>query len=194
MSRSGFSHSPIAGDTTRQKLDELEALIQQMLNLPVNRLDPDWPTALPAPAAEAEDRVSVGPEDRGLRMEDRGLRMENRGQHTEQVPAQRIEDTEATQEPQSEKIEEDEQVQPVIPSSILDPRSSILDPQSSAPRWWLYPIVGLNLLFDGLTFLLGPLGRWLRSETGRLVMGWAGVALLLAALVWTVLGWMGWLE
>lgn len=99
---------------------------------------------------------------------------------------------EGAKEGRGQEVEEDKQVQPVVPFSVLCPLSS--DVRPSPPSWWLYPVLGLNLLFDGLTFLLGPVGRWLRSETGRLVMGWAGVGLLLAALLWTFLGWMGWID
>ncbi len=187
MSRSGFSDSPIAGDTTRQKLDELEALIQQMLNLPVNRLDPDWPVAPAAPAAEVGDR-GQRTEDRKQETGSREQATKDRGQKTEDGGQRGKED----RGQEVGEMEEDKQVQPVVPSSVLCPLSSDLRP--SPPRWWLYPVLGLNLLFDGLTFLLGPVGRWLRSETGRLVMGWAGVGLLLAALLWTFLGWMGWID
>ena len=178
MSRSGLSRSATAGDATRQKLDELDALIQQMLNLPVNRLDPDWTVA------EAEDR--------GQRTEDREQETENREQRAEDTePNVKTEDREQNAEDSVPVAEEDRPSQAVVLSSVPCP-SSADGPVS--PGWWLYPVLALNLLFDGLTFLLGPVGRWLRGETGRLLMGWVGVGLFLAGLVWAFLGWLGWIK
>ena len=194
MSRSGLSRSAVA-DATRQKLDELDALIQQMLDLPVNRLDPEGEDG----GQRTEDggqRTEDGgqrTEDRGQTAEDSGQGLKDKDQETEDreqrtddsQPKGETEDREQQAEDKMLGAEDDRPAQAVVLSSVLCPSSS---------RWWLYPVVGLNLLFDGLTFLLGPLGRWLRGETGRLLIGWAGVALLLAGLVWAFLGWMGWIN
>jgi hypothetical protein len=200
MSQWGLSPSA-AGDATRQKLDELDALIQQMLDLPVNRLDP-----------EAEDR-GQRTENREQKTENREQRTENREQTAEdsghgiEDNEQEIKDRGARTEDSEPKVETEESDQKAADSKPVAGEegpsqavvlSSVLCPSppgpSSRARWWLYPVVGLNLLFDGLTFLLGPLGRWLRGETGRLLIGWVGVALLLAGLVWAFLGWMGWIN
>ena len=59
-----------------------------------------------------------------------------------------------------------------------------------AGRPW--PLVWINIAFDGLTVLLGPLGRWLRGPTGRAMIGWIGVLLLAGAMAWALFDWMGW--
>jgi hypothetical protein len=48
----------------------------------------------------------------------------------------------------------------------------------------------LNGLFDVLTYLLGPLGSWLRGS-GRTALGWLGILALLAAAAWAAGEWYG---
>ena len=71
------------------------------------------------------------------------------------------------------------------------------DPQADAAEpaplpWVCYPLLGINLVFDGLSWLLGPAGRWLRRPGGRAVLGGLGLLLLAAAVARGVLDWMGW--
>jgi hypothetical protein len=47
-------------------------------------------------------------------------------------------------------------------------------------------------LFDVVTLSLGPLGRWLRGQAGRTLLGLAGLLLVAATVAWAVLDWMGW--
>ncbi len=65
-------------------------------------------------------------------------------------------------------------------------------PAMSPDTGRLWPLVWINIAFDGLTFLLGPLGRWLRGPTGRPLIGWIGVLLFAGALAWALFDWMGW--
>jgi hypothetical protein len=53
MSMSVSRRSSATGHPTRQQLDELDALLKRMLDLPVNRLEDEADAAPPAPAAEA---------------------------------------------------------------------------------------------------------------------------------------------
>jgi hypothetical protein len=48
----------------------------------------------------------------------------------------------------------------------------------------------LNGTFNLLTYLLGPLGAWLRGS-GRNALGWAGILMLLAAGAWAAGEWVG---
>ena len=47
----------------------------------------------------------------------------------------------------------------------------------------LWPLIALNVVFNLLTYLLGPLGTWLRGP-GRSALGWLGIGLILTAGVW----------
>lgn len=64
MSATESSRPPAPVASTRQQLDELDALLQRMLELPVNQLDPDTPrprTARPIPAPPEARPASVEP-------------------------------------------------------------------------------------------------------------------------------------
>lgn len=66
--------------------------------------------------------------------------------------------------------------------------ASLSSPRPGSPR----PFLWLNLTYDVLTYLLGPLGRWLRGPAGRALVGWIGVLLLAGAMAWFLYDWMGW--
>jgi hypothetical protein len=55
---------------------------------------------------------------------------------------------------------------------------------ASGPRQWL---MAINGAFDGFTSWLGPVGQWLRSEQGRSIVGWSGLAMIVAALLWAAI-------
>lgn len=51
----------------------------------------------------------------------------------------------------------------------------------------------INAGFDRCTYRLGRLGQWLRARHGRNVLGWTGLLLLAASGSWWALGWLHWL-
>ncbi|HVK11855.1 MAG TPA: hypothetical protein VM597_23990 [Gemmataceae bacterium] len=55
---------------------------------------------------------------------------------------------------------------------------------------YLWPALVVNWVFDALSYLLGPLGAWLRGS-GRPVLGWTGVVMILAAAGWAFGEWAG---
>jgi len=59
-------------------------------------------------------------------------------------------------------------------------RSKVAPPQSLA----LLPLRAINWCFDKALSPLGAPGRWLGSRTGRNVIGWTGVLLILLAAGW----------
>jgi hypothetical protein len=75
------------------------------------------------------------------------------------------------------------------PAPVANP-----DPANSAtanpvsPLLW--PLIALNVIFNVLTYLVGPPGSWLRGP-GRSVMGWLGIGMILAAGVWAAGEWLG---
>jgi hypothetical protein len=52
-------------------------------------------------------------------------------------------------------------------------------------------LVTINFVYDILTVILGPLGRWLRSPGGRALVGWAGILMLLGAAAWAGMVFLG---
>ena len=52
-------------------------------------------------------------------------------------------------------------------------------------------LLGINRVFDIGTAVLGGAGRWLRGEQGRAILGWSGVAMVIAALIWAALRFLG---
>ena len=55
----------------------------------------------------------------------------------------------------------------------------------------LWPVYLLNLVFDLLTYLLGPVGTILRGRFGRNALGWLGILMIVAAVGWGVADWYG---
>jgi hypothetical protein len=76
------------------------------------------------------------------------------------------------------------------------PRPSAARPALPRPErttsWLPGTLTWINQAFDRGTLWLGPAGRWLRSPPGRAVLGWLGAGLLMAALGWQILAWTGW--
>lgn len=73
------------------------------------------------------------------------------------------------------------------PTFVDQPPPSQLAPPLPGHLW---PAVGVNWVFDALSYLLGPVGSWMRGS-GRPTLGWVGVLLLLAAAGWAVGEWTG---
>jgi len=56
----------------------------------------------------------------------------------------------------------------------------------------LLPLIWCNRAFDGLMLPLGPLGHWLRGKRGRAFLGFMGLLMLLAACGLFLNDWFGW--
>jgi hypothetical protein len=68
---------------------------------------------------------------------------------------------------------------PVLPLTVPTPASPAAP--SISPILW--PLIALNVTFNMATYLLGPLGTWLRGS-GRTLMGWLGIGMILSAGAW----------
>jgi hypothetical protein len=167
---------------TRQQLDELEALMQRMLELPVNHLDddarppldnippaavlpasPPWPGPLADSEAIREPRLDFLPASPGLPVD--------QPSHREEQPA----------------------VLPfAMPPAGLKRRKSI--GRLFRPRTviLLRPLLWINRVFDRTVGRLGRPGRWLRGAAGRTLLGWIGLLCLAGALALGVLDLLGW--
>jgi hypothetical protein len=56
----------------------------------------------------------------------------------------------------------------------------------------MQPLLWANGTFDLLTHFLGPLGRWLRTPSGKNALGALGCLLFLLAIGWLIVDWMSW--
>jgi hypothetical protein len=166
---------PAPTDPLREQLDELDALLQRMLELPVNPADSEVappPAIDPLPPLPAIDpRRSLSPAV-AVRLDEPGG--PSAVAVVEAPPAVTIED-------RGSRIEE-------RTKQVFDPRSSILDPRS----WLLWPLVGVNRLFDRAVSRFGFAGRWMKRPWGRALLGWVGLLCLAAAVVLLLLDWFGW--
>jgi hypothetical protein len=165
---------PDVEQPTRQQLDELDALMQRMLALPVNPLDYS-----PGSTADANTPASpVSPRD--------------------DAPA--AEPVPLLQQP---PLAESPSPMPVVRSVLLSDAGPRLQPSIALPpfrgvsgkarvSWPLLPLFWCNRVFDACTSWLGPLGRWLRAPSGRSTLAWLGALLLIAALTWLAVQGMDW--
>jgi hypothetical protein len=194
--------------TTKQMLDELDALMEKMLTLPVNDLDeaPAFPPPIvkePAlsatltllePSEPASKKPAHKPSQQSPEAEGLSAPLPFNPPHfsIESVPADESESLrEETPEPEPLTNE-------VMPASVLpklEPlMKEIVEPSaSSLGTQWLYaPLVWVNLGFDGVTLAFGGAGTWMRSDGGRMLLGLLGLALSAAAVVWFLKDWLGW--
>lgn len=216
---------------TKQQLDELDALLQRMLALPVNAADREsappvqpavfspFPATLPlsqraptnddpivqawrvqAPVAEPNGFASTSPPPMASPVE---------------VPLPAIPEPRFFTTPPMTSPSAPATATPFPFSVVYGPQaaSNMQSPLSMpapaaglpAPPWatqvaspeqpplspGLWPLFALNKLFDLFTFLLGPLGTWLRQPSGRNTLGWLGVLMILGAVGWGVADWFG---
>ena len=193
---------------TRRQLDELDALMERMLELPVN---PDGEANQPTseePAISASADASPFSEfsPHGIASyqteEGAGAVTAARGEFSfgssssgtetgiPAIPAS----PQARMPNRGSKIEK-------AAASGRDPQSSILDPRRShaggtagdepPPSLWTWPVVGINRIYDTLMSGLGTPGRMMRGA-GRAWLGWIGLLMLAAALAWGVFDWLQW--
>jgi hypothetical protein len=202
--------TPPAPGSTRQLLDELDELMQRMLALPVNQLDEEpQPTAVaPPPAASPAPVLRPEPV---VRLERPSVTVPSRPTVTEAPNPAPPRPAERAAEPVAPPAQPPAQTNPTnltTPTTknkeVAEQRTAPPPPKKNSPvvvsplpapktSWWLRPVVWGNGVFDRWTLALGAPGRWLRSPTGRRALGWTGLALLAAAVVWGALDFfLGW--
>jgi hypothetical protein len=99
-----------------------------------------------------------------------------------QRPSARKERTPATNPPGAPEL-----LPPPRPVWLKVPAAPRLPGPVAEGKWSVRLLVGINRSFDRCTAWLGSVGRWLRGELGRAALGWAGVAMLIVALVWAAM-------
>lgn len=190
--------------STRQMLDELDALMDRMLALPVNDLDDPGLPPRPAarmPLVSATLTVLEPPTDiaDAATAEEPPAAAEPLPGYTTDLAAPWGEQ-DATPPPAIAKPD-------AIPEAMMPPSIMQL-PVSTTPlpqrvnhvrtatllliSGCLLPIVWLNQGFDKVTTLLGWRGAWLRGPRGRRFLGVTGAALLALAGLWLLSDWLAW--
>lgn len=181
MSTSASSRPP---SPTRQQLDELDALLERMLALPVNKLDEE---------AALSDDVSSNiqqPREKTKRDEPTPAPATSRVA-LEQAPAvpSPLPSASAPPLPLGEgrgegrfpEREKSERRRSLGRSLREDVSQRVPEPRRCS--WWLWPLLLINAAFFACSDRLGAPGRWLRRPRGRAFLGIIGLLLLLAAVL-----------
>jgi hypothetical protein len=195
---------PASLQSTRQMLDELDALMERMLALPVNDLEDA--VAPPRdivhmPTVSATLTVLESP----VEAEEAPAPKEPPAPPREKFPSY-ITDLGAapkTDLPELSPFDANAIPEEVIPPSIMTlpatralpppPVTPLRLPRRSLASLCLQPLLWFNRGFDRGATLLGWPGQWLRGPRGRNFLGLTGVALLVAAGLWLVKDWLGWI-
>ena len=197
---------PAAQLPTRQQLDEIDALLRRMLALPplagdaatdsamtppVPAPPPNYPAAIrevPPPRTPAagdpvvqEWRVGL-PQPPSVVAWEKPVPLATLAE----APYHPIEQSGPLYQPPGYNSPA------AVPASGADPHPVVAAPTNPAPPISpiLWPLIALNVSFNILSYLLGPLGTWLRGS-GRSVIGWLGIGMILAAGVWAAGEWYG---
>lgn len=204
---------------TKQQLDELEALMQRMLSLPVS----EGEEALPAPPEAKSRPATLPPRLRAIPdpppWDDPAPAATvppPPPAHVPSPPAPRSPARPVAPPPSvviSERVRVEEYPVmpelPAAPAEAASPAPAAAEPPAprTKPRvvrrlstvagepqelWWLMPLVWGNHAFDRCTIHMGRSGRWLRGTRGRNWIGWSGVLLLALAMTWALVEWLGW--
>jgi len=198
--------TPAAHLPTRQQLDEIDALLRRMLTLPplAGEAGPEPATAPPAPTASvtfAAPVVREVPAPRPPVPTEPVVQEWRVGWPAAQAAAASVVAW-GSPVPMATPAEEPYP----SPPPAFQPRAYNVDPAPVAAPIYpspappdaptapisplLWPLIALNVVFNLVTYLLGPLGTRLRGP-GRSLIGWLGIGLILTAGVWALGEWYG---
>jgi hypothetical protein len=192
---------------TLQQLDELEILMQRMLALPVSPAEggeepeePPMQRSVPLVGSQEVPPATVVLRTPPRSVPESFLPPLNGGtavepRHAEPMPSVAV-------DPGSDPVAnppESPFVTPPLEATVgqwLPPGKRPRSPVSRRRNRivpWRRPLLWSNRLFDrwALQYGRGP-GRWLRGAEGRALLGWTGLLLLVTALAWGILDWIGW--
>jgi hypothetical protein len=185
--------------STKQMLDELDALMAKMLSLPVN--DPDEAPPFPQEVVKAPTLTPtlsatltlLEPPARTAPTTENYLSEPEPSSHPAVNPPHIVLPPEVREAaPQPEPLTND-----VIPPSVMPDLKPLLEqiPESATARttqWGYMPLLWINQGFDRSTTMLGGAGDWLRSQAGRMLLGVSGIAMMVIAVAWFLKDWLGW--
>jgi hypothetical protein len=219
MPSRSLSKGPRLEQPTREQLDELEALMQRMLALPINPPEevPFTPPSSavsvaasvlndgtaqhshPETAAEAASATAPAPVESSPVPDLAFAAPDVAGERAAVMPRfipcnidPADQPAQASDACDSLTLFRQENPRTDAPRSVdTSPTAESNPPLPDAPGG-LRPLLKLNQGFDWLLRLLGPLGRSLTGEVGRWLLGLAGLAMLAAAVTWAALE-LGWI-
>jgi hypothetical protein len=191
--------TPSTSLPTRQQLDEIDALLQRMLSLPGEPAEPPPAPAVTYPAvrevAPPREPAPGEPAVREWRVDwiaPAAPAAPSVVAWGSPVPAASAADLLPRFDPAPAPVyavpvpAELPFAAPVANVAGQPPTSSLKPPVALPVR----VLMMVNGTFNLLTYLLGPLGTWLRGP-GRNALGWCGFVMVLAAAGWAVGEWYG---
>ena len=206
-------------NTTRQMLDELEALMERMLAVPTIDTDesahpksrPLAPTLTllqvppeePSTAGDLAENPPLDPPHAGSNPSHLGILSgvdKDIRQDSETSPTPKVLSF-SYRTPELPPLAGPVAPREAFSTRALPPTSqpsvdALLDevpaPIVSPVDWAILPIIWCNRLFDRGTMLLGEPGSWLRTPLGRTAVGTLGLIMLGAARCWMAREWFGW--
>jgi hypothetical protein len=198
---------------TRKMLDELDALMERMMALPVNSLDNPPPEAsfsgptvsatmtlldssslepanIDAPKLQASNKdAATGDSTREQDLESALFQMLPEGEFRKPPLADALDSPDCA--PELGLLPDE-----LMPASLLAMSSPPVEARPM-PEWsfgtiCLQPLYLVNRSFDRFTMLFDPLGKWFRHSVGRNVLGITGLVFIGLAIAWLIKDWLGW--
>jgi hypothetical protein len=200
---------------TRQLLDELDALMEKMLALPVSEADDADVARESTRLPKVSATLTVLPDSSSLtnsspRHDDPAplpsphadFTPDGRAANDKSAKVALLRESAAKSAlndagPVAEEAAHADMPAEAIPPSLLQVQTPEIQVLPSHGRKLgtlvAQPLIWTNAIFDLCTHFLGPVGRWLRTGQGRNVLGLIGIAFLVLAVAWLVRDWMSWL-
>ena len=168
--------SPPSPDLTRHQLDELDALLQRMLNLPL--APAPRPAPVPPPPAAPREPIALPDNwrDDDLTTPDVVPFAEPRTLRGVDAPA-------LPMGYKPEVVDDDHDLVSLDSAPTLAADVAPRQARPSVPLL-LWPVAALSAVLEWVLSLFGPLGAWACSPGAKTVLGVTGVAMLAAAGLW----------
>ena len=186
---------------TRQLLDELDALMDQMLALPINEQQENETSSSPPPAVVSATLTMLNPPPAPAPLEElpEALPMTRQRVVEHEFDDQSSESVAGNYETPLERSALVEEPMPALADVAAPPKVELLPLPAPivSPRWRpdhvsYQFLLWINQSYDGGTRWLGKPGNLLRSRAGKAFLGFAGLALLGLAAAWLAKDWLGW--
>lgn len=191
--------SSLPGNQTRRQLDELDALLKRMLDLPVQEIE------LEATAVKEIPSNQWDPRDPPKNLDWNGPGVSSAARNTpiysdspscesgpgDSIPPAMDESDEFKAHwamPRENSFESNSKKDPTPTNSLGDERLPEPEPHgfTTVRSLAFVPLEAMDRLFVESTLTMGWFGRWLRGPTGRMFLGSAGLAGLILALLWAL--------